>query len=112
MKRFVLIFAALAVATLLSASPIEDECTPDSVQTNTFVNNPQQKSTVLSVQIEGNVIRTRDIPDGSILSIYAITGVKIGSYKVQDNEVMLNNTPVKGIYIIRINNKATKITVK
>lgn len=112
MKRFVLLFAALTVATLLSASPIEDECTPDTAQTNTFVNNPQQKSTVLSVQLEGNVLRTCDVPDGSLLSIYAITGVKIGSYRVQDNEVLLDNTLAKGIYIIRINNRATKITVK
>lgn len=112
MKRFILMFASILIVTSLSASPIGDECMPDTLQNNSFVNNFQQKQTTFSVQLEGNILRTQDVPDGSILSIYAITGMKIGSYKVQDNEVVLNNTPAKGIYIIRVNNKATKITVR
>ena len=69
-------------------------------------------TTQLTVYVEGTVLRTMDVPDGSVLNIYSITGQRLGTYTVIDNYVELNNALPKGIYIVRVNGRSAKITIK
>lgn len=112
MRKIATLAVFLLTFASLSAFPTFDECAPDTITNNTSSSISQQKSTSLIAQIEGNILRLSNVPDGSVLHIYAITGMRIGSFTVQNNEVHLNDALPKGIYIIKVNNKATKITVR
>lgn len=69
-------------------------------------------SSQLVVYVEGASLYTNDIADGSLLTIYAITGQRVGSYAVVDNYVDLGEALPKGIYIVRVNGKSAKITIR
>lgn len=112
MKKIATLAVFLLTFAGLYAFPTFDECAPDTASNSTYTNISQQKNTALVAQIEGNILRLSEVPDGSVLHIYAITGMRIGSFTVQNNEVHLNEALPKGIYIVKVNNKATKITVR
>jgi len=69
-------------------------------------------SSQLVVYVEGASLYTSNVADGSLLTIHSITGQRIGSYAVVDNYVDLGEALPKGIYIIRVNGKAAKITIR
>ena len=105
MKRFCLMVCLVLAFSMAYGSPVAGGeshsivvCAGDTTQ--------------LTVYVEGTVLRTMDVPDGSVLNIYSITGQRLGTYTVIDNYVELNNALPKGIYIVRVNGRSAKITIK
>lgn len=115
MRILTTLLVVLFATAQLMAEPSVENCATDSA-TNSQQNNTtllhQQNPTTLNVYIVDNEIHVIDMPDGVTLSIYSITGARVGSYTVRDGKVVLNNSLAKGIYIIRVNNRATKITIR
>lgn len=115
MRPLITLLAVLFATFQLMAEPSVDVCASDSTSNfhqNVTASNRQQNQTTLSVIYTGNEIHVNDVPDGSLLYIYSITGARIAQLTVHDNKVTLNCTLTKGIYIIRVNNRAAKITVR
>lgn len=113
MRLLTTLLVVLLATAQLMADPSVESCAPDTAtnsQQNTTTLNRQ--STTLNVYLTDNEIHVNDVSDGSILYIYSITGARMGQFTVRDNKVILNNSLAKGIYIIRVNNRAAKITVR
>lgn len=114
MKRFSLILVLiLTVGSLFAENsgipiPSETHLYAEGVCNDATSNDSSQ----LIVYVEGASLYTVGLPDGAVLSIYSITGQRIGSYTVIDNYVDLGDALPKGIYIVRANNYSAKITVR
>jgi len=113
MKRF---FIILALVTAVGSSFAANGGSFDPSETifaegicnDAFSNDSSQ----ITVYVEGSRLYTSGVADGSVLSIYSITGQRLGTYVVIDNYVDLGDALPKGIYIIRVNNHSAKITVR
>lgn len=114
MKRFYLIIAlVLTVGSLFAGNkgmlnPSETGFYAEGICNETSGND----STQLTVYVEGARLYTAGIPDGTSLRIYSITGQCLGTYTVMDNYVDLGDALPKGIYIVRANDRAAKITIR
>lgn len=114
MRRFFLILAlVLTVGSTFAANgtaffPSETCLYADGICNDVAGSDSSQ----FTVYVEGARLYTTCVPDGSVLSIYSITGQRIGSYVVIDNYVDLGDVLPKGIYIIRVNNHSAKITIR
>lgn len=113
MKRFYLIIAAVLVfsTTYVCAGGVS-AANADNFPESGCCDEYNNDSSQLVVYVEGTSLYTSCVPDGSILSIYSITGQRIGSYTVIDNYVALDEALPKGIYLVRVNNQASKITIR
>lgn len=115
MRLFSTLLVIILATTQLMAEPLVESCPSDTSsnsQQNTVTLSHQQSQTTLSVYIIDNEIHFSEVPDGSMVCIYSITGARIASYIVHDNKVVMSSSLAKGIYIIRTNNRAAKITVR
>ena len=102
----ILLFSAQISAATLTESVVPAEiCLSDS-------SSVQPQNTVLRVYVVENTIHLADVPDGSTLSLFSITGARLGTYTVHNNKVVLDRTLDRGIYIVRVNNRAAKITIR
>lgn len=114
MKRFCLIFAfIMTVGSLVAGNggnpfPSETCFYAEGVCAEAAGNDSSQ----LTVYVEGTRLYTVGLPDGTILSIYSITGQRLGMYTVMDNYVDLGDALPKGIYIVRADNRSAKITIR
>ena len=114
MKRFYLIIAlVLTVGSLFAGNkgmlnPSETGFYAKDICSETAGNDSSQ----LTVYVEGANLYTAGIPDGTSLRVYSITGQCLGEYIVIDNYVDLGDALPKGIYIVRANNLAAKITIR
>jgi len=114
MKRFCFIIAlVLTVGSLFAennafSGPSETYPYAEEVCYDAADNDSSQ----LSVYVEGTTLYTVGLPDGTTLSIYSITDQRLGTFTVEDNYVDLGDSLPKGIYIVRANNRCTKITIR
>jgi len=114
MKRFCLIITlVLTVGSVVAGNvgmtmPSETAFYAEGICNDAADNDSSQ----LTVYVQGARLYTSGLADGTHLSIYSITGQRLGTYTVIDNYVDLGDALPKGIYIVRAGNRSAKITVR
>ncbi len=66
------------------------------------------KEDILSVYVSGNQLNLMNETNGSMVDIYSYFGTKVQSTKLENKSIILSNLH-KGIYIVRVGDKSSKI---
>jgi len=69
---------------------------------------PNTKADNLNVYVSGNQLNLMSVSNGSMVDIYSAVGAKVQSTKLTNNSISLTNLN-KGIYVVRVGDKASKI---
>ncbi len=64
----------------------------------------------VSMTVKGSTIQVKN-GSGLTLEIYNITGVKVGSYQIENNDQTVNADLARGCYIVKVGKLVRKISV-
>ncbi len=63
-----------------------------------------------TMTVKGSSIQVKN-GSGLTLEIYSITGVKVGSYQIENNDQTVNTQLERGCYIVKVGKLVRKISV-
>jgi hypothetical protein len=98
----------LALTSLNEVSSLNELFAPNQINTLHIYPNPVELHQVLSVEVD---VEDDHVCD-AVISVYDISGQLIKQQKVSGKVTVLNLSAPKGLYLIRLKDKYTKLIVK
>lgn len=94
----------IALCALLIASPI-------AMWAEELYDGPESEVSAVTITVVGKSVRVCGA-SGSVLDIFNVAGVRVGSYRIEGNDKTIDANLTTGCYILRVGNVVRKVSVK
>lgn len=72
---------------------------------------PETALSAISISVKGSTIYINNA-NGFLLEIYSLTGTKVASFKIDNDEKTIDMSAQKGCYILKVNKVVRKIAIR
>ena len=113
MKKNILLLAifALGMALPAMASEPEIEVVPDFESPFAFTTEADAEMQNIKIEVEGTQVHISNA-EGLTLEVYNLTGVRVGNYKIDSDDKVVNLNLKPGCYILKVGKVVRKISIR
>jgi hypothetical protein len=113
MKKNILLLAifALGMALPAMASEPEIEAAPDFESPVAFTTEADAEMQNIKIEVEGTQVHISNA-EGLTLEVYNLTGVRVGNYKIDSDDKVINLNLKYGCYILKVGKVVRKAPIR